>query len=156
MCSRNLDLLPTEGNTMWGLVATHDVHARLAETFPGVRAVVQGETYGEGIQSNPLRVKGHRFAAFTLRVNGLEVPRDEWPSWLLALSVPTRDFPMPDSLEAALAQVETLKSALVPDRAAEGLVWRATDLSMVTLPSGQVVRASFKVISNKYLLKHDS
>lgn len=155
VCSRNLDLLPNEGNTLWRMAARYDVHARLAAEFPGVRAAVQGETYGEGIQGNPLKLRGQHFAAFTLRADGVEVPRSQWPAWLLEMSVPGREFEFPGSLEEALGQVETLKSALAPERAAEGVVWRAVDQATVTLPSGRVERASFKVISNRYLLKQD-
>ena len=154
VCSRNLDLLRTDGHTMWSLGDQLSVHERLSETFPGQRAVVQGETYGEGIQGNPLRLRGHHFAAFTLWVAGREIPRGQWPSWLQDLSVPTRDFAFPSSLEQALEQVETLKSALAPERAAEGLVWRAADRADVTV-DGRPVRASFKVVSNRYLLRHD-
>ena len=154
VCSRNLDLLRTDGHTMWSLGDQLSVHERLSETFPGQRAVVQGETYGEGIQGNPLRLRGHHFAAFTLWAAGREIPRGQWPSWLQDLSVPTRDFAFPSSLEQALEQVETLKSALAPERAAEGLVWRAADRADVTV-DGRPVRASFKVVSNRYLLRHD-
>lgn len=156
VCSRNLDLLPNDANTLWRMAAKHDLHARLAEAFPDSRVVVQGETYGEGIQGNPLKVRGQHFAAFTLRVDGAEVPRSQWPAWLLALSVPERpEFTFPVTLEEALAQVETLKSAIAPERAAEGLVWRGADHAMVTLPNGRIERASFKVISRRYLLKFD-
>lgn len=155
VCSRNLDLLENETNTMWRMAREHDLHARLAASFGGRRVALQGETYGEGIQGNPLKLRGQRFAAFTLRVDGTEVPRGSWPDWLTALSVPLHGFPFPATLEEALAQVETLKSKVAPDRAAEGVVWRAIDTPNVALPDGQVLRASFKVISNRYLLKND-
>jgi len=155
VCSRNLDLLPNPDNTLWAMEARIGAHALLAQSFPGARVALQGETYGEGIQANPLRVRGQHFAAFTLRVDGAEVPRDLWPAWLLPLSVPVRDVKFPDTLEEALAQVESLKSAITPDRAAEGLVWRTLGESYVVLPDGRGTRGSFKVVSNRYLLKND-
>jgi hypothetical protein len=47
-----------------------------------------------------------------------------------------------------------MKSAIAPDRLAEGLVWRAADRTQVQLADGSLMRASFKVISNRFLLKH--
>jgi hypothetical protein len=41
-----------------------------------------------------------------------------------------------------------------PHMPAEGVVWR-NETTARTVADGQTVRASFKVISNSYLLKHD-
>lgn len=155
VCTRNLDLLEEAGNTLWKVARSLGIHDQLRGSGLGSRVVLQGETYGEGIQKNPLRLRGHHFAAFTLRVDGVEVPRGAWPEWLLDLSVPTHDLAFPATLEEALEQVDRLKSLLAPDRAAEGIVWRAANRDVVTLPNGSVVRASFKAISNRYLLKND-
>lgn len=143
VCSRNLDLVEVEANTLWALAQRHRLHERLAETFPGAKAVIQGEAYGEGIQANPLKVKGQRFAAFAIYVDGRRLFRTEWPAWALEVAVPMYvDLPFPSSVDGALAQVDGIKSLVSPDRNAEGVVW---------------VRygASFKVISNRYLMKND-
>lgn len=75
VCSRRLDLIENPDNRMWRLAIDLDVHARLRAQFPGARVVVQGETFGHGGKNNPLRLDGTHFAAFTLRVDGVEVPR---------------------------------------------------------------------------------
>lgn len=156
ICSRNLDLIESETNSLWRSARRLGVLDRLAQTFPGCQAVLQGETYGEGIQGNPLKLRGQHFAAFTLRVNGRELPRDEWPEWVTAIAVPERpELTFPSTVEQALADVDGLRSVVGKDRAAEGVVWRARDTATVPLADGSVVRASFKVISNKYLLKND-
>jgi RNA ligase (TIGR02306 family) len=155
VCSRNLDLLPAESNTLWRLAREHTLHDRIREEFPGRHAAIQGEAYGAGIQGNPLKLKDQRFAAFTLRVDGREIPRGDWPAWLRELSVPVRgEFEFPATLDQALADADGMKSAVSPDRLGEGLVWRAADRTQVQLADGSLVRASFKVISNKFLLKH--
>jgi len=155
VCSRNYDLLPAEGNTLWRLARELDLHALLRKSFPGRRAAVQGEAYGAGIQGNPLKLRDQRFSAFTLRVEGGEVARGDWPEWATALSVPVRvEFAFPATVDQALADVDGMKSAVAPGRQAEGLVWRAGDRTDVRLADGQVVRASFKVISNRFLVKH--
>ena len=155
VCSRNLDLLPADSSTLWRLAREHDVHTRLAQTFPGSRVVLQGEVFGAGIQGNPLKLRVQQFAAFTLRVEGREVPRGDWPDWVTELSVPVRaELSFPATVDQALADVDGLKSVVARDRPAEGVVWRAADRASVELPDGKVVRASFKVISNRFLLKH--
>jgi RNA ligase (TIGR02306 family) len=155
VCSRNYDLLPADGNTLWRLARELDLHALLRKSFPGRRAAVQGEAYGAGIQGNPLGLRDQRFSAFTLRVEGDEVARGDWPEWAVALSVPVRaEFTFPETVDQALADVDGMKSAIAPGRQAEGLVWRAGDRTDVRLADGQVVRASFKVISNRFLVKH--
>lgn len=155
-CSRNWDLVEHPDNTLWAVGLRHDIHAHLAATYPGQRAAVQGEVFGEGIQGNPLRIKGQRLAIFTVRVGTDELPRDQWPAWALAMSVPVRDeLPQPVTVEGALADVETLKSAITPGALAEGVVWRSATQPIARLAGGTRVRASWKCLSRKYLMKHD-
>jgi RNA ligase (TIGR02306 family) len=155
VCTRNLDLAEDPAVTSWRIAGALDIHARLRAEWPDVPVALQGELYGWGIQKNPLQLKDQRFAAFTLRVDRVEVPRSAWPAWVQSLSVPVHNLPFPTSVEEALAQVERLTSAVSPGRAAEGIVWRAADTDIVVLPNGQMTRASFKVISNRYLMKND-
>lgn len=154
VCGRNWNLAHVEGNTLWALALRHDLHARIAADSLGQRVAVQGEAYGEGIQGNPLKLRGHHFAAYALHVDGREIPRGDWPEWLRALSVPVHDLPYPATIDEALAQVDGLTSALA-DRPAEGIVWRAADGATVQMPDGSRARGSWKVVSNRYLLKHD-
>lgn len=154
-CSRNLDLMEQPTTMLWRLAAELNVHERLRASGLGERVVLQGETFGEGVQGNPLRIAGRRFAAFTLLVDGAEVPRGDWPDWMSELSVPVHDLTFPATVDEALAQVDSLRSLVSPGRQVEGVVWRAGDRTHVTTADGARLRASFKVISNRYLLKHD-
>jgi RNA ligase (TIGR02306 family) len=156
VCGRNWDLVASDSSTLWRLARAHDVHELMAATWPGSRAAVQGEVYGEGVQGNPLKLRGQHLGVFTILVDGAELPRDAWPAWALELAVPVRpELAFPASVEQALADVDTLGSAVAPGRPAEGVVWRATDVATVVLPAGATARASFKVVANGYLLKHD-
>lgn len=156
VCSRNLDLAYDETQTQWVLAVRLGLHDLCAREWPGSRVAVQGETYGEGVQGNPLKVRGQAFAVFTVLVDGRELPRADWPAWLVGFAVPeVPGLVFPGSVEGAVAQVEVLESVVAPGRAAEGVVWRARDAARVILPDGMNVRASFKAISRKYLLKHD-
>jgi RNA ligase (TIGR02306 family) len=154
VCSRNLDLLDVGGNTLWELARSTGAIEWLGTLFPGRRVALQGEAFGEGIQGNRLKVRGHHFAAFTLRVDGSEVPRGSWPEAVASRSVPILDLPFPASVEEGIAQVDKIRSRISPDRLAEGVVWRCSSMPSLTLPDGRIFRASFKIVSNAYLLKH--
>lgn len=153
VAQRNYDLAPA-GNSFWSLTADLHLHEQLAETYPGSSVALQGELFGPGIQSNPLRMKAPAFRAFTLYVNGCELPRAEWPAFILDIAVPIHPLAFPQTLEECLAQVDGLKSLVSPDRAAEGIVWRGLNRATIEV-DGIVQRASVKALSRKYLLKND-
>lgn len=158
VCTRNLDLIEDHTETLWSMILKLNLHEQMMLTWPGQRVVIQGETYGEGLHGNPLKIKGRKFAAFTLRLDSQEIPRNAWPAWLLDLSVPVHEeLTFPTSLEIALSDVEKMYSKVNPECLAEGIVWRALDTASIIDPEDKerLSRASFKVISNRYLLKHD-
>lgn len=108
-------------------------------------SVIQGEIYGEGIQKNPLKVKGLKLAVFYSK--GLEgTVLDQMLEY-----VPEYVLEFPETVKEAVKQVDGLKSLVNPKVQAEGVVWWNT--------SGKEYknlgnRPNFKAINNKYLLKH--
>jgi RNA ligase (TIGR02306 family) len=154
--TRQWDLRESDA-TVWGKVRKLKLHELIEQTWPRERVSLQGELFGNGIHGNPLQLPGVELRLFTIRVSGLtELLRRDWPQWALDLAVPEHPgLVFPDTVEGALEQVESLPSAINPKRNAEGVVWRRADCTTITIPGGPVVRASFKVVSNRYLLKHD-
>jgi RNA ligase (TIGR02306 family) len=63
VCSRNLELLETEGNTFWKVARELDLENKMKSL--GKNISLQGELIGEGIQGNPYGVKGHTVRFFT-------------------------------------------------------------------------------------------
>jgi len=61
VCSRNMDLKETEGNSFWKVAKEWDLENTLPDGY-----AVQFELYGEGIQKNPLKVKGVHGAVFNV------------------------------------------------------------------------------------------
>lgn len=146
VCSRNLSLYRTDGNTFWNVADRLDIENLLQGYLSDsgtLTVTVQGELFGEGIQSNRLGVKGHRFAAFNFEVDG--IPQDIPPEFE---AVPKIDSKPPASLSEALEAVDGMMSHINPKRLAEGLVWRLRD----NQPFHDGNR-TVKAISNKYLLK---
>ena len=60
-CSRNLELKESLGNTIWEMADKYNLKACIPEGF-----AVQGELVGEGINKNPLRIKGHKLFVFNI------------------------------------------------------------------------------------------
>lgn len=157
VAGRNWDFEDTKYHSMWNLARELDLHQKIRDWYPAQDALeeaevaLQGEIFGPGIQGNPLQVKEVQFRLFTIQYDREELPRALWPQWALDMAVPIHDLPYPKSQEEALAQVENLKSLINPQRAVEGIVWRNSNHTR--FPNG--ARASWKAISQRYLLKHD-
>jgi RNA ligase (TIGR02306 family) len=175
VCSRNLDLEETEGNTFWEIAKKYHIKDFLYDMLheycagnvtPDDYITLQGEIYGEGINGNRLGLKGHHFAAFNFEsskpiwlpyvkdglVEGIPMVPLFGTDWdymddIEDVIIGPR-IPAPQSVEEALEAVDGLKSLLAKDRLAEGVVWRRKDGEDI-IPG---VR-SLKAISNKYLLK---
>jgi RNA ligase (TIGR02306 family) len=158
VAGHNWAYLPNPDNALWQMAAKYGIEDKLRQFLAEAGAsqvAVQGETYGEKIQGNPLHVQGLHFALFNVVVDGRPLPRAQWPGFADQLSVPVLDLPAPASLDEALAQADALRSQVNPAAKAEGIVWRSTQAATVRLPDDEWLDASFKVVSNRYLLKHD-
>jgi RNA ligase (TIGR02306 family) len=145
VCSRNLELLETEGNSFWKVARNLDLENKMKSL--GYNVCFQGELIGEGIQGNPYKILGqtvkffnvfnidtHQYVGLTDFVNtihglGLDtVPKIE------------TEFILPDTIEDLLSYADA-KSYHNPNFDREGVVIRSLDRKI-----------SFKVISNKFLL----
>ena len=145
VCSRNLDLLEDENNSMWKFATTSGLKERLLALDRNI--AVQGEIIGEGIQGNPYKIIGQTVRLF----NGFDIDKYEYLSlddllklskWLEVKTVPILDleFRLPDTIDELLSYADS-KSVLNEKFDREGVVIRSHD-----------TKISFKVISNKFLL----
>jgi RNA ligase (TIGR02306 family) len=147
VCSRNLELLETEGNTFWKVARELNLEENMKAT--GKNISLQGELIGEGIQGNPYKIKGQTVRFFT----GFDIDkyqRISFPELVVMLSdmglqyVPILNqklgFVLPETVEDMLKYAEA-KSVLNDKTEREGVVVRSMDGTI-----------SFKAISNKFLL----
>lgn len=146
VASRNWELFPSEDLSSMKLARQLGLERILDRGM-----AVQGEMYGEGIQGNPLGIKGHRLALFAVYQDRVQLPVFAWPIELRELGVPVLPLTLPKTVEEVVAQVYGMKSTISPQRQAEGLVWHAFDSSEFDVLDG---RSCFKVINNAYLIKH--
>jgi RNA ligase (TIGR02306 family) len=159
VCSRNLDLKETEGNSFWKAALEQNiVEALLAyNERTGHNVAIQGELIGEGIQGNQEKIQGQRLYLFDIfdidtgtymkpgqRLAFLEdiliafgATIEHTPIWDLRTPVASRFSNIEALLDYATGP------SLNPDVKREGLVFKSYDSQF-----------SFKAISNEWLLKN--
>ena len=64
VCSRNLELTETVGNTQWKVARYYKIEENLRQL--GKNLALQGELVGEGIQCNKYKIIGHDFLCFNI------------------------------------------------------------------------------------------
>jgi len=160
VCSRNMDLKDTEGNTYWTMARKYDIHeklTRLGWLTDTKQWAIQAETYGEGIQKNLLGVKGHNIAVFDIfSIDKYEyVGYDKLKTWTEQLGLPMVDIVFEGVFEWKNVEelVDFAAEQKYPNGSnAEGIVIRPIEETYSDVLSG---RMAFKVISPKFLLKND-
>lgn len=197
VCSRRYGLEYDENDVYWKMATTpiikynnglcspidylRNKYDELLKDDQKHNLVLQGEIFGEGIQSNPLGVKGQHIRFFNLIVDGelkslLDIEAD-FPE-LKDVWVPVHEYDLPQSVEDIISLPDGITSKVPeaqPNRQIEGFVWRNVrkpyldvkkDIDWSKIPEDKrelvmekektnKIRASFKAISNKYLLKHN-
>jgi RNA ligase (TIGR02306 family) len=149
VCSRNIDLKDTEGNTFWQVAKANDVHAILLRD--GRNLAIQGEVIGPGIQGNQYKLDSHQFYVFDI----FDIDRQCYftPS-------ERREFCAENGLRHVpilFINIELVSDIVAMIDSADGKS-RLND----SIREGYVVKCntdpsiSFKAISNKWLLKYDS
>jgi RNA ligase (TIGR02306 family) len=149
VCSRNLELLETEGNSFWRVARELKLEELLVSL--GKNICLQGELIGEGVQGNPYKVKGQTVRFF----NGFNIDTQENIPFLEFVELTQKmnlttvpildyDFTLPETVENMLEYADK-KSELNSNLDREGIVVRSYDRTI-----------SFKVISNKFLLKSEN
>jgi len=145
VCSRNLELTESEGNTFWKVARELKLEELLGELDNNI--CLQGELIGEGIQGNPYKIKGQTVRFFNgFNINTQEnIPFLEFVELVQKMklkTVPILDFEfnLPDTINDML-EYANQKSELNYNFDREGVVVRSYDR-----------RISFKAISNKFLL----
>lgn len=146
VCSRNLDLKETEGNTFWQVARRDGLEEKMRAVDEYWDFAIQGELVGPGIQGNIYKLSQPEFYVYdvyNIQAGEYMNPQDRrrlvermglkhvpviWSTWELA------------EVDAILAQAEG-RAWLNGNQEREGVVYKQVDGGM-----------TFKAISNKYLL----
>ena len=179
ICSRNLELCepepfvpgmikcndgierPKKENTLWKVAKELKLEEKMREYSKdcgGFNFALQGELIGEGIQKNKYALKGQTVYFFNL----FDIYKyryfkyDRFTDWIFQHGLknvpvvsPVVGYILPKTMEEILVWAEA-PSQLNPNIHREGIVVRPYE----EIEHIKYGRVSFKVISNKFLLKH--
>lgn len=160
VCKRNWELKEDDRNIMWRVARNLDLERALEGI--GMNVALQGELAGEGIQGNTLGLAGQSYFLFDAwdidnrrYLTGNERAKifQELQGKCDIKHVPVINEEIKIFEEYSIDKMDDLisrasgKSLVTKGRAREGIVFKSTKLV-----NGQT--ASFKVVDNKYLLKH--
>jgi RNA ligase (TIGR02306 family) len=155
VCSRNLDLLYNESNSMWKFAVENQLEEKLKRLNKNI--ALQGEIIGEGIQKNKYKLKGQTvyfFNAFdidTYRFLSLKDLRALLAELdLNMVNVIEENYELESSVEALISKSK-MKSVLNKDTVAEGIVIRPVEETI----DRYIGRVSFKAINPDFLIKYD-
>jgi RNA ligase (TIGR02306 family) len=146
VCSRNMDLKETEGNSFWATARKNDVEAKMIAVDEFWSFAIQGELIGPGIQGNIYGLKEPKFYVFDV----YDIQAGEYlpPAarrdlidrmGLDHVPVITTNFKLEHGVDELLAMAEHKSELANVER--EGIVFKESNGGM-----------TFKAISNKYLL----
>lgn len=159
VCSRNLELLEDDENSLWKVARQLDIEQKL-RSLSGNYAL-QGELIGEGIQSNKYKIKGQDFRIF----NVFNIDAYEYLNFtdfvdfttklgLITVPILSENYVLENNIPTIIT-LSTIKSTLMKEVWAEGIVLRPLqelkDFGNDNLPGGRV---SFKAINPEFLLKY--
>jgi RNA ligase (TIGR02306 family) len=153
VCSRNLELLEDDTNSMWKVAREMDLEEKLKSL--GKNFAIQGEIIGEGIQSNKFKLREQTvrfFNAFEIDIYNFldfEAFKALFESWgLLTVPILDENYALSNDINT-LVSLATRKSVVLPEVWAEGIVIRPLREKTDTIG-----RVSFKAINPEFLLKY--
>lgn len=149
VCSRNLDLQESEGNAFWQAARFYDLEAKMCKL--GRSIAIQGELMGPGIQGNKENLTSLELFVF----NVYDIDRGSY------LSADDR-YEIVDRLGLSHVPIERISMKFEPEITKEEILGLADGPSLnAKFREGLVFKSrtdpsiSFKVISNRWLLKND-
>lgn len=153
VCSRNLELKETEGNSYWEMAKKYNLKDNLPDN-----CAIQGEIAGPSIQCNPLKLQEVDLFIFNIwsikdskYLDFVDMEKMCQELGLKTVPILQRDVELNHSFDnlMAIADENSLISKSLPK---EGIVVRPMKECQAVI--GRVLtRFSFKVISNQYLLE---
>lgn len=153
VCSRNIDLMDTEGNSLWKAAKELGISEKFSDGFAGRNLALQGEIVGFGIQGNIYGLRAQKFFLFDIYdvdQGKYLAPRERnaiaQQMGLDQVPVINPAFKLPDvaTMDVLLAMADG-QSVLRDGQLREGLVFKANEKPV-----------SFKTVSNKYLLRQSN
>lgn len=146
VCSRNMDLKETEGNSFWATARKEDIEAKMRAVDEHWDFAIQGELIGPGIQGNIYKLSQPEFRVFDVyNIQGGTYLEPAKRRELIA-RMGLNHAPVLEEMVVLDSDIEELLDfaegkSVLGDTEREGIVFKECNGGM-----------SFKAISNKYLL----
>jgi len=146
VCSRNMDLKETEGNSFWATARAENIEAKMVVVDEFWEFAIQGELIGPGIQGNIYglsKPEFHVFDVYDIRA-GEYLPPDARRALIARMglkhvAVLNENYTLNQDVDQLIASAEGQSTMAKVER--EGIVFKETRGGF-----------TFKAISNKYLL----
>ena len=148
VCSRNLQLKETEGNSFWRAARKYNIEEKLTEL--NLNIAIQGELCGPGIQGNKYKLSDVEMFVFTIYNIDTGEYLTSYERTDLCKELGLKHVPVLDTLTLGDETIDSLldkaegKSALNSKTEREGLVFKGINDTSI----------HWKAISNKFLLKN--
>jgi len=154
VCGRNYDYIEDTKNTYWEIAKLYDIENKMKSL--GRNLVIQGEIIGNGIQKNKYKLEGHQIFLFDMFDPDTHQRFTHRELVFYAEKLNIETVPIIDDnfiLHYTVDELVELADgkSMLYDCPREGLVFRSPEY----VHDEEVGRLSFKVISNKFLLKHE-
>lgn len=149
VCSRNLDLKDTEGNVYWDIAKKYDIHAILLRD--GRNLAIQGEIIGEGIQGNQYKLQNRQFFVFDIYDIDNKEYLDAYDRQEFCKINNLQHVPVVNS--RYMFEVNNVIDAIPLADGPSAL--NGTPREGLVFKSLRNPADSFKIISNKWLMKYD-
>ncbi|MEW6087057.1 MAG: RNA ligase (ATP) [bacterium] len=153
VCQRNWELKETTV-IYWKLAMEFDIRNKLAEGFS-----IQGEIAGEGVQGNPLKLKGQHLFIYNVWdiKNNKYLDYKDFICFVAAMGLKTvpiinDNFVLMHTVDSLLAMAEG--NSAISSNPREGLIFRPLSEQRDYI-NGAISRLSFKAISNSYLINYE-
>ena len=149
VCSRNLELKPSDTNSLWKVAVRNNLELKLRRADRNL--ALQGELIGEGIQGNPYKIKAQEF--FLFDIYDIDTGKYLTPADRKAFveEYDIKHVPVLGTL--VMDEVSTIDHLL---KSAEGKsVWSISCEREGLVFKSKAMQCSFKAISNKFLLKSE-
>ena len=153
VCSRNLELKPSETNSLWKVAVRNDLELKLRRADRNL--ALQGELIGEGIQGNSYKIKAQEF--FLFDIYDIDTSKYLLPAERLAFCK-EHDIKHVPVLANNVELYDILTVPEIPQllKFAEGKsVWSISCEREGLVFKSATMQCSFKAISNKFLLKSE-
>ena len=154
VCSRNLELLEDDTNSLWKIAHELDIENKLR--LLNKNYALQAEIVGEGIQNNTLNLRGQKVFFFNVfDINAYKyLDYKEFVSLmksleLQAVPIVEEEYILENDIKK-FVEMSIEKSLINPKGWREGIVIRSHKEQFI---NGE--RLSFKVVNPKFLLKYD-